>query len=445
MSQSIISVDHVGKRYQIGASCNSSYRTLRESVVDTLMYPFRQLKNGAAIGSVEDFWAIEDVSFEIKPGEVVGIVGRNGAGKSTLLKMLSGITPPSRGRIALQGRVASLLEVGTGFHPELTGRENIYLNGSILGMNRREIANRFDEIVDYSGVEHFLETPVKRYSSGMKVRLAFAVAAFLEPEILIIDEVLAVGDVSFQRKCLGRMDEVARSGRTVLFVSHNMGAVKSLCSRGIVLDKGRVAVDSIIEEAVDYYMRSSVDAVSDGDFSASIHHKGTGEARIRSAELSNRDGQTATALLLGQPFGVKFSFEVFEEISSAHLEVRFRTMDGTIALCAQTADRDAPLEMLSPGKYEVTVWPDTVLLPHEFAIDLFVHRETGETIDSVEGVLSFSVDRVGYRDTPSYRWERVRGFTQPEAVWSIQTVSQLSGQPNNSSLLPSQFPARWVS
>src|SRR5204862_3917013 len=212
----------------------------------------------SAFSSQEDFWALKDVCFEVKQGEVVGIIGRNGAGKSTLLKLLSRITQPNEGRIELEGRVASMLEVGTGFHPELTGRENIFLNGAILGMRHAEIKRRFDEIVAFAGVENFLDTPVKRFSSGMYVRLAFAVAAHLETENLIVDEVLAVGDAAFQRKCLGKMSEVARGGRTVLFVSHNMGAMTTLCSRGLLLSSGALMIDSNIQSACEHYVTSDM-------------------------------------------------------------------------------------------------------------------------------------------------------------------------------------------
>ena len=207
-------------------------------------------------GTADEFWALKDVSFEVQPGEVIGIIGRNGAGKSTLLKVLSRITEPSEGWIEMRGRVGSLLEVGTGFHPELTGRENIYLNGAILGMSRREIARKFDEIIAFAEIEKFLDTPVKRYSSGMFVRLAFAVASHLEPEILIVDEVLAVGDAAFQKKCLGKMDKVSRTGRTVLFVSHNMAAIKALCHRAILFDAGRVDHDGCVDDAVNRYLLS---------------------------------------------------------------------------------------------------------------------------------------------------------------------------------------------
>jgi lipopolysaccharide transport system ATP-binding protein len=257
-----IRVEGLGKRYLIGHQAKPANETFREMLDRRVKSAGRSAaqalgrRAAADNGRIEEFWALRDVSFDVRRGEVVGVIGRNGAGKSTLLKVLSQITEPTTGRVTIKGRVASLLEVGTGFHPELTGRENIYLNGAILGMSRREIKDKFDEIVDFAEVERFLDTPVKRYSSGMYMRLAFAVSAHLEPEILVVDEVLAVGDAEFQRKCLGKMSEVAAGGRTVLFVSHNMGVVANLCASAILLRKGSVEAAGPITEIVGRYMNS---------------------------------------------------------------------------------------------------------------------------------------------------------------------------------------------
>ncbi len=266
MSDTVIKVDNLSKKYIISHKRQEPYMALRDVIAGGfsrmvqrgVVQPVKRLLSNSTIqqsasSTKEDFWALKDVSFEVKQGESVGIIGRNGSGKSTLLKILSRITEPTTGRVSIKGRVASLLEVGTGFHPELTGRENIFLNGAVLGMMKAEIKRKFDEIVAFAEVEKFLDTPVKRYSSGMYVRLAFAVAAHLEPEILIVDEVLAVGDAQFQKKCLGKMGEVAKEGRTVLFVSHNMVAVKSFCTRGIVLDNGQVETIGQIGEAIYHY------------------------------------------------------------------------------------------------------------------------------------------------------------------------------------------------
>lgn len=262
MDDAVIRVENLGKLYQIGQ--RELYRTLRETLVEKCAAPFRSMRSffreahtNPSHGN-NHVWALKDVSFEVKPGEVVGIIGKNGAGKSTLLKVLSRITEPTEGYAEIRGRVGSLLEVGTGFHYELTGRENIYLSGAILGMKKTEIARKFDEIVAFAEVQKFLDTPVKHYSSGMFVRLAFAVAAHLEPDILLVDEVLAVGDAAFQKKCLGKMGEVAKEGRTILFVSHNMGAVGSLCSKGILLKNGRVTGNGEVQDVISNYLQSEL-------------------------------------------------------------------------------------------------------------------------------------------------------------------------------------------
>ena len=292
MSDPIISVENLGKRYLIRHQQQGQrYVALRDVLASKLTSPlrwFRQNGHAQSSASAEAFWALKDVSFEVKQGEVVGIIGRNGAGKSTLLKVLSRITEPTEGRVTLRGRVASLLEVGTGFHPELTGRENIFLNGAILGMARAEIIHKFDEIVDFAEIERFLDTPVKRYSSGMYVRLAFAVAAHLEPEILIVDEVLAVGDAEFQKKCLGKMQEVSKGGRTVLFVSHNIAAVGSLTTHGVVLNLGRVVFNGASAEAIDHYAQLG----SRTDGAGVLPGRGTHTAIVGARLLDERGGAT---------------------------------------------------------------------------------------------------------------------------------------------------------
>jgi lipopolysaccharide transport system ATP-binding protein len=265
MSDVAISIDGLGKKYRIRHQRPERYVALRDVITDKVRRIFRPRPADAAM-AVEDFWALKDVSFQVKRGEVISIIGRNGAGKSTLLKLISRITEPNEGRIELKGRVASMLEVGTGFHPELTGRENVFLNGAMLGMKRSEIRQRFDEIVDFAGVDSFIDTPVKRFSSGMYMRLAFAVAAHLETENLIVDEVLAVGDAEFQRKCLGKMSEVAQGGRTVLFVSHNMGAIRRLTQRCIVLDRGRLKLDAAVQTAIDTYLTEAAEGGAAGVF-----------------------------------------------------------------------------------------------------------------------------------------------------------------------------------
>ena len=300
VSDTVVRVEHLGKKYQLSHSSSGGYTTLRDQLSQTALHITRQFKlNRTRKPKTEEFWALKDISFEIKQGDRVGIIGRNGAGKSTLLKILSRITDPTIGRITLTGRVASLLEVGTGFHPELTGRENIYLNGAILGMSKQEIRKKFDEIVSFAEVEKFLSTPVKYYSSGMYVRLAFAVAAHLEPEILIVDEVLAVGDVQFQNKCIGKMEEVGKQGRTVLFVSHNLGIVQTLCTRGILIGHGTVLVDDKPDIAVSTYLKALENNALQNLLERTDRY-GKGEVRLAHIEIST-NGNRSHTLATGYP------------------------------------------------------------------------------------------------------------------------------------------------
>jgi lipopolysaccharide transport system ATP-binding protein len=312
MSQIAIEAVGLGKEFHIG-SLQKSYYRLTDQVADAVTAPFRRatkLLRGEATGAAElneTIWALKDVFFQIKSGEVVGIIGRNGAGKSTLLKILSGITDPTEGYADIYGRVGSLLEVGTGFHPELTGRENIYLNGAILGMKKSETGRKLDEIVAFAEIDKFLDTPVKHYSSGMYVRLAFSVAAHLEPEILLVDEVLAVGDMAFQRKCLGKMGDVAQEGRTVLFVSHNMGLLQTLCDRGIFLQQGSVSTDGTIIEAVDAYLQT-LEMVKSQDLSTRTDRKGYGQVRLVNTAVTNSSDGASSILKTGHP--ARFVFKV---------------------------------------------------------------------------------------------------------------------------------------
>lgn len=323
MSDIAIKVENLGKSYLVGhnAAQGERYTALRDVLArnaKNLARKTRDMLQGRAIvqgDEVEEFWALKDVNFEIKQGDRVGIIGRNGAGKSTLLKILSRITEPSSGRISINGRVASLLEVGTGFHPELSGRENIFLNGAILGMSRREIQRKFDEIVDFAEVEKFLDTPVKRYSSGMYVRLAFAVAAHLEPEILVVDEVLAVGDAQFQKKCLGKMEEVAQGGRTVLFVSHNLGSVQALCDRAIHLAGGRLREDGAPGPVIQNYLAGLVSGQSTNQFARdNPERKKKGRVWFVAGYLLNREGHQTNSVISGETVKVLLRYESAEEL-----------------------------------------------------------------------------------------------------------------------------------
>jgi lipopolysaccharide transport system ATP-binding protein len=337
LSDIVIRAESIGKKYTIGhQSDGERYTALRDVIARSASSLWRKTKDlvsGRPIiqgDSTEEFWALNEVSFAIRQGEAVGIIGRNGAGKSTLLKVLSRITEPSTGRVTIKGRVASLLEVGTGFHPELNGRENIYLNGAILGMTRAEIRRKFDEIVAFAEVETFLDTPVKHYSSGMYVRLAFAVAAHLEPEILVVDEVLAVGDAQFQKKCLGKMSDVAKGGRTVLFVSHNLQAVRSLCARGILLDKGDIILDDMINNVLFRYKQCITQVDLSRPFATFSHQnrRGSGEARLTSVQLMNGNGAEGFEFQMRDTIKFKLSYKVFQDISELLVYIGLRSFSG---------------------------------------------------------------------------------------------------------------------
>ena len=358
MSNVAIRAEQLGKRYRVGAVA-VRHGSLREALVRASGAPLRNLKRLRALGatghaeSEEIVWALRDVSFEIPVGQAVGIIGRNGAGKSTLLKILSRITEPSVGHAEVHGRVGSLLEVGTGFHPELTGRENVYLNGSILGMDRAYIARKFDEIVEFSGVERYIDTPVKRYSSGMYLRLAFAVAAHLEPEILVVDEVLAVGDAEFQKKCLGKMGEVAGEGRTVLFVSHNMGAITTLCESVLLLRGGRVAGFGTPDEMIAEYLESGV-ATETAEYSwpELKDAPGAGEIRARGLRLRNDRGQTTREFADAEGLTVELEYEVLTPVWNAQVGFQIITTDGVVVLESYQGDLSNEAVLQEPGRYQ---------------------------------------------------------------------------------------------
>ncbi len=369
MARLAIRTENLSKQYRLGARFET-HATLRDAVARWASSAVGRLRSGINDGSPQRqmIWALQDVSLEIEQGEVLGIVGRNGAGKTTLLKILSRITEPTSGRARIKGRVGSLLEIGTGFHQELTGHENIYLSGSILGMRKAEIDRRFDEIVEFAGVEEFLDTPVKRYSTGMQIRLAFAVAAHVEPEILLVDEVLAVGDAAFQKKSLGRMSDVAREGRTVLFVSHNMAVMQALCRRGVLIDQGRVITDGPIEEAVAAYLRELEQGMT-ANLLERTDTRGPLAYRVSSVEILGADAEAPLLLVTGRP--ARFVFHVTEAVASmncwftiydnlGHPVTQFRssiggsgdTVDPDLRSCFVC---DVEELLLLPGRYRVDV------------------------------------------------------------------------------------------
>jgi lipopolysaccharide transport system ATP-binding protein len=335
MSDYAIQIENLSKRYRIGFE-QQTRDTFAEVISDWISRPIKNFRRLRSLTQFDEqngeseniIWALKNVSLAIKPGEVIGVIGKNGAGKSTLLKILSRITYPTSGKVELNGRISSLLEVGTGFHPELTGRENVYLNGTILGMTRDEIDRKFDEIVDFSGVIKFIDTPVKFYSSGMSVRLAFSVAAHLEPEILLIDEVLSVGDAAFQKKSLGKMEEVSQEGRTVLFVSHNMGAVRALCSRGILLEEGRLVKDGEVDKVINHYL-SSKDVSTAGRLAWSeADAPQDKELILFGIELVSNTGEVKTTFQINEGFDIRIHYQLREEVKNLRLYLRFKTTLG---------------------------------------------------------------------------------------------------------------------
>ncbi len=430
MSEAIISVENLGKKYRLQHQAQRQrYTALRDVLAEKAgsalcaprslarrLWGFGRSKiadsssvrspgshlpsSNSSLPRTEDFWALRDVSFEVKQGEVVGIIGRNGAGKSTLLKILSRITEPTTGKIRIKGRVASLLEVGTGFHPELTGRENIFLNGAILGMSRAEIKKKFDEIVAFAEVERFLDTPVKHYSSGMYVRLAFAVAAHLEPEILVVDEVLAVGDTSFQKKCLGKMDEVAhQQGRTVLFVSHNMGTVGNLCSRAILLNAGRLTDQSDPARVIARYLNDSAARHSDNgklNLKAAEH-----PLILRSVEVLNSEGNPSSFLPNHEPFRVRLTYELTAAMPQLRLGFRLHAQDTTVVLTTTDCDSlggklqarpagayvsevEFPAHLLNRGRYYLWVGIDIPMVCGVLSVD----QAASFSIEPVAGIIA---------------------------------------------------------
>jgi lipopolysaccharide transport system ATP-binding protein len=378
-----IKTNGVSKLYHLGARAQYG-KTFREAIIDALnrANPFSRSGAGKTNGHA-DLWALKDVSFEIRPGEIVGIIGRNGAGKSTLLKILSRITEPTSGRAEIYGRIGSLLEVGTGFHPELSGRENIYLNGSILGMTRREIENKFDEIVAFAELDQFIDTPVKRYSSGMYVRLAFAVAAHLEPEILLVDEVLAVGDAAFQKKCLGKMSDVAKHGRTILFVSHNTAALLNLCDRGILLEKGRLVEDGAIESVIQKYLKGIRTATPE-DLSGYTDRHGRGRVRFTRVRFEDESGNTVEHGISGEPLVVALDYESSGDRPLPNCRASVVFFDGlgqALFNCVSDLVIHDPITLPPSGTIRLVV-PRLPLSQNQYVLTLFlqVNREIEDWI-----------------------------------------------------------------
>jgi lipopolysaccharide transport system ATP-binding protein len=427
MSESIISIENLSKRYLIGRQVEKE-DGLRHVLEQAARAPFGWLRSrrNAKQAKIEEFWALRDLNIEIKQGEVVGFIGRNGAGKSTLLKVLSRITEPTKGRIRLRGRVSSLLEVGTGFHPELTGRENIFLNGAILGMGLVEIRRKFDEIVAFADLEKFLDTPVKRYSSGMYVRLAFAVAAHLEPEILIVDEVLAVGDAEFQRRCLQKMDDVAHAGRTVLFVSHNMQAVTRLCSRCILLHEGRIKLDGSSVQVSNAYLNSGVTTTASREWPDISTAPGDEDTRLRAVRVRSAKGDVVDAIDIRETVGIELEYEIMEPGLKFLPHFAIRNQDGNVLFVAVDLDPEWRGRRRPPGRYVSTGWiPGNLLAEGSFYVQAVIMTLDPETVHALvdEAVAFRVVDDLTSQDTARGDYNKpTPGLMRPRLEWKTSLV-----------------------
>jgi lipopolysaccharide transport system ATP-binding protein len=424
MPDVVIKVENLGKKYIIGHQMeNGSYHTLRDVVMHnarSLWQKTRDLAQGKAIiqgNSYEEVWALKDVTFEVQRGEVLGIIGRNGAGKSTLLKVLSRITEPSAGRVTIKGRVASLLEVGTGFHPELSGRENIYLNGAILGMTRQEIKRKFDEIIEFAEIEKFLDTPVKRYSSGMYVRLAFSVAAHLEPEILLVDEVLAVGDSAFQKKCLGKMGDVSKEGKTVLFVSHNMATIQNLCETTILLKNGKIALNGTTFQVVQSYFQTT-DDLPTADLTFHKGRRPGGHPILRSLRIFADDHEGSNI-----PIGGNLRFQVSFEHEGPIPNIRFGiSVEDSIGqrllnFSPSVQSPDLVKEPVCKGTFDCII-PQIRLLPGIYYLTLIIGNGSSD-LDRIDRAGQFSVEAADVFDT-GFPPLAHHGIYYQEAEWSFE-------------------------
>jgi lipopolysaccharide transport system ATP-binding protein len=418
---STVVAEGISKLYRIG-EYKAGYQTLRDTLAHTAR---RALRLEHVDHSLEELWALKDVSFTIEQGDVVGFIGKNGSGKSTLLKILTRITPPTEGTASIRGRVGSILEVGTGFHPELTGRENTYLNGAILGMKRREISGKFDEIVEFSGIGKFIDTPVKRYSSGMYVRLAFAVAAHLDPEVLIIDEVLAVGDYEFQQRCMGRIEDISSSGRTVIFVSHDMNAITRLCGRAFWLQSGHLMMEGPAQDVVSRYLEEASGAGAEVSFAFDAA-PGTDAIRLLSTRIVDSTGETMHAVDVREPFGIEIQFAVLEDLGPLFPKVKLGNDRGEIVFNALDTD---PRWRVAPelGTYTSTAWiPPNLLNEGVISVDVAIATIGGPSLVNhvnVPSIVKFHVQDPALGDTAKGLYTgQLRGGVLPLLDWTTEFV-----------------------
>jgi lipopolysaccharide transport system ATP-binding protein len=435
MSDVAIRAEGLAKQYHIGRLQNASYRTLRDTLVDLCASParrVRQLLRGEPRTNTKDetMWAVNDASFEIKQGEVVGLIGRNGAGKSTLLKILSRITEPTRGYADINGRIGSLLEVGTGFHDELSGRENIFLNGAILGMRKAEIRRKFDEIVEFSQIQRFLDTPVKHYSSGMFVRLAFAVAAHLEPEILLVDEVLAVGDSRFQKKCLNKMEDIAQGGRTVIFVSHNLSAITRICPRAILLDEGRVVSDGPAHQVVGFYLNDGLGTKANRQWADTASAPGGDICRLRGVRVRTREGKTIDTADIRESIGIDIEYDVLQPGFIVASGFQLFNEDGIEIFMVTDLDPAWQRTRRPKGRYVSTGWiPGNFLAEGSVLISVYVSTMEPVILQAWEkSVAAFQVIDSIDGDTARGDWAgKWGGIVRPSLEWTTQFTPDEDG------------------
>lgn len=423
----VLKAEHISKQYrlgQIGTGTLSHDLKRWFYSVRGKEDPFLQVGdvNDRTTRSDQEYvWALKDINVDIHQGDVVGIIGKNGAGKSTLLKLLSRVTAPSTGTIKIKGRIAALLEVGTGFHPELTGRENIYLNGAILGMRKREITSKLDAIIDFSGCNKYIDTPVKRYSSGMLVRLGFAVAAHLDPEILIVDEVLAVGDAEFQDRCIRKMKDVSGEGRTVLFVSHNMASMKALCKRGILMENGRIAFQGSMQETIEKYLATAKKASYSGEIPADASSINTGVVKFRKLVLLDHTNAPVSSVNYLDSIQLYIELESNQNVDDCIIDVRINTMDGLELVHAMNQYVAKPGDgKLTKGLNKVYCRIENHLQPGRYSLTMGVHQLNGLTLEYVENIVDFSVLTVSSGDANGFVYNFQMGYIRFESAWKIE-------------------------
>jgi len=425
MSNIVLKAENISKQYRLGQlgtgtishDVNRWWHKVRGKEDPYLK--IGDVNDRSKISESEYVWSLKDINFQVQQGDVLGIIGKNGAGKSTLLKILSQVTTPTTGQVKVKGRIAALLEVGTGFHPDLSGRENIFLNGAILGMTKPEIKSKLDAIVEFSGVAKYLDTPVKRYSSGMMVRLGFAVAAHLDPEILIVDEVLAVGDAEFQKKCLGKMKDVSGEGRTVLFVSHNIQAIKSLCNKGILLQNGKLISDGKIDNVIFDYLKAENDDVNLLSIQKDSGSINTGQAHINSIKVQNLT-KSPNEIFYNEPFKFEIDFECNEKIEDGIIDVRILSKEGTtVAYAMPRYDNEAKRDW-EKGSYTAKIEIQNELQPDMYFINIGLHYAKGLTIHYLEKILQITVLEIGQSAGNDYPVTWVDGYFRPKTKWDIK-------------------------